>query len=145
MNRAFVVDASATLKLLIDEPDSDHARRFFGRLADPTPPLLYVPDLLYAECANVLWKYVRHYHYAARRAQAALDALSRLALQAVPTQWLCRPAFHLGLRDQITVYDACYLALAERLKCPLVTEDLDLIRRARPRAAVPLSRLADII
>lgn len=144
MSRAFVVDASATLKLLVEEPGTEDARRFFARLADLEPPVLYVPDLLYVECANTLWKYVIRDQDTPGRAQAALQALAELALQAIPTQLLVQPAFRLGTRYRISVYDACYLALAERLRCPLVTEDLDLIRRARAHAAVPLYRLLDI-
>lgn len=144
MNSAFVVDASATLKLFIEEPGTEQARRFFGALTAPAPPVLYAPDLLYAECANTLWKCVSRYRYPLRHAQAALHALDALTLQAIPTQLLVQSAFRLSVRYRISVYDACYLALAERLRCPLVTEDLDLIRRTHAHASVPLRRLSDV-
>ncbi len=141
---SFVVDASAVSKLLVEEPGTEQARSFFSRLADPDPPVIYAPDLLYAECANTVWKYVSHHRYAPQQAQAALDALGALALQVIPTQLLFQEAFRLGLRFRITVYDACYLALAQRLRCPLVTEDKDLARRVRPLSTVALSSLADV-
>ncbi len=145
MSGSFVVDASALLKLLVDEPGTEYARIFFGHLADPDPILLYAPDLLYVECANTVWKYVSRYHYAARDAQASLRALAALALQAIPTQLLFQDSLRLGLRHRISAYDACYLVLAERLRCPLVTEDTDLIRHVRPHTKVPLHRLAEAI
>lgn len=33
-----------------------------------------------------------------------------------------------SLRDNVTAYDACYVALARRLDCPLVTLDARLAR-----------------
>ena len=145
MNRSFVVDASVTLKLLVEEPGSAEARLFFGRLNEPEPPVLYAPDLLYVECANTVWKYVWRYGYAARSAQAALKALADLSLQSVPTQQLFQEAFRLSARHKISAYDACYLALAQQFHCPLVTEDFELIRRVSGRTDSPIFPLADIL
>ena len=145
MNRFFVVDASSTMKLLVEEAESQQARLFFGRLENPQPPLLYAPDLLYIECANAVWKYVAHHGYSAQQAQTALTALGHLALHAVQTQYLFQEAFRLSLRLRITCYDACYLALAERLRCPLITQDVDLIRQVRPHIHVSLHPLAEIV
>ena len=145
MSRSYVVDASAILKLLIEEPGSAEARLFFSRLDSPEPPALYVPDLLYVECANIVWKYVRRHHYAPRSAEAALTALAALSLQAVPTQRLFQEAFRLSVRHQISAYDACYLALAQRLRCPLVTEDLDLTRKIPAHANTTLLSLSSAL
>ena len=145
MSRSFVVDASVALKLLVEEPGSAQARLFFGQLDSPEPPAFYVPDLLYVECANTIWKYVWRHHYAARAAQAALAALAALNLQAVPTQHLFQDAFRLSVRHRISAYDACYLALAQRLRCPLVTEDLDLVGKIHAHASTVLFALADVL
>ncbi len=145
MSRSFVVDASATLKLLIEEPGSAGARLFFGRLSDPAPPSLYVPDLLYIECANIVWKYVWRHGYATQAAHASLKALADLSLQTVPTQQLFREAFHLSTRHKISAYDACYLALAQRFRCPLITEDSKLIRQVSIRTSIPLLSLVEAL
>jgi len=144
VTNGFVVDASVTLKLLVDEPGREYARLFFKRLSDPNPVVLYAPDLLYVECANTIWKYVTRYHYSPRHAQASLDALAALAIQAIPTQLIFQEAFNFSLRYRITTYDACYLALAEQFRCPLVTEDTDLIRQVRPHTKVPLYQLSEV-
>ena len=46
---AFIVDASVAVKWVVDEQFSDAARLLAGAR-------LYAPDLLYIECANILWK-----------------------------------------------------------------------------------------
>lgn len=144
MKDTFVVDASSTIKLFIEESGSEYARLFFGQLASGDPPLLYAPDLLYIECANIVRKYVSHHGFEARRARAALVTLKDLVLQAVPTQDLFQAAFSLSLRYQVSAYDASYLALAEGLRCPLVTEDVDLIRQVRAHSSTVLYRLAEV-
>ena len=145
MNDAFVVDASATLKILIEEAGSEQARLFFGRLASENPSLIHVPDLLYIECANIVWKYVSYHRYAPQSAQAALTALGALAFQVIPTVDLFQDAFSLSVRHRISAYDASYVALARRLRCPLVTENKDLIRRVRSDRTVPLYSLAEVV
>lgn len=145
MSDVFVVDASATLKILVEEAGSEHARLFFGRLASANPPLIHVPDLLYIECANIVWKYVTYHRYAPQSAQTALTALGALAFQVIPTYDLFQEAFSLSVRHRISAYDASYLALAHRFRCPLVTEDKDLIRKIRPDRTVPLYSLAEVV
>lgn len=144
MKDLFVVDASSTAKLLIEEPGTEYARLFFGRLAGSDPPLLYAPDLLYIECANIVRKYVAHHGFEPRRAHAALTTLKDLALQAIPTRNLFQEALSLSLRYQVSAYDASYLALAEGLRCPLITEDAGLSRKVRP-FPVALKRLEEIV
>jgi predicted nucleic acid-binding protein len=38
-------------------------------------------------------------------------------------------ALDLALKWEVTAYDACYLALAEEIKAPLITDDQKLIKR----------------
>ena len=129
MSSAYVVDANVVVKLFVDEELSDEARALLGRLALPEPDQFCAPDLLLAECANVLWKYVRFYGYDVEMARANLADLADLAVQTVPLTTLFREAFEIGCRLNIAVYDACYVALAEGLECPLVTADEPFVRR----------------
>ncbi|MBI3318232.1 MAG: type II toxin-antitoxin system VapC family toxin [Candidatus Omnitrophica bacterium] len=145
MSGSFVVDASATLKLLVEEAGTDYARIFFGHLKGPKAPVFYAPDLLYVECANTLWKYVVHHRTPSRQAQGALETLMELDLEVIPAQLIIQEALLLGIRCHISVYDACYLALAQQCRSPLVTEDLDLIRKVGPHVNVPLHTLAEAV
>jgi predicted nucleic acid-binding protein len=54
---ACVIDASVVLKWTFDEPDSHVA----SRLTKP-PFALVVPDFLFAEVANGLWRQMRRGH-----------------------------------------------------------------------------------
>jgi len=129
MSSAYVVDANVVAKLFVDEELSDEARTLLGRLALPEPDQFFAPDLMPVECANVLWKYVQFYGYDVELARANLADLADLAIQIVPIHSLFQEAFELGHRLNITIYDACYIALAEGLGYPLITADKPLARR----------------
>jgi predicted nucleic acid-binding protein len=124
-----VVDASVAIKLFVLEEGSDAALALFERLAADPPASFYVPDLFYAECANILWKYTRNYGYPAENARLDLLDLQGLALQSVSSMELIEPALELALMFDIPMYDACYLALAQMLEIPLVTADAALARK----------------
>lgn len=143
MKRRFVVDASSALKLFVEEQGTEEARLFFGRLVEAEPPHLVVPDLFYIECANAIWKYVFRHDYPAESAKAALDTLGHLTMESVATRQLFLEAFFLSLKFQISAYDGCYVALAQKLGCGLVTEDLGLIHRMKPHVQIPLHTLAE--
>jgi hypothetical protein len=55
----YVLDASVGIKLFIDEEFSDKVQRLFSGLAEDPEAEIYVPDLYYIECANILLKYTR--------------------------------------------------------------------------------------
>lgn len=128
MIEACVVDASVGIKLFILEADSPAADMLFSSLAAEPPARFYVPDLFYAECANVLWKYVRHYGYPIKNAYRDLTSLQNLDLLTVSSADLLAPAMKLALAHDISIYDACYAALAYQLKFPLVSADRSLKR-----------------
>jgi predicted nucleic acid-binding protein len=124
-----VVDASVAIKLFVVEDLSDQADRLFKGLAEDPPARFYIPDLFYGECANVLWKYVRHHGYPAENARQDVVDLKALALASVSTANLLEAALELAITYDITVYDASYAALAQQLDLPLVTADVPLARR----------------
>jgi predicted nucleic acid-binding protein len=123
-----VIDASVAIKLFVIEDGSDQALALFERLAQEPAADFFVPDLFYAECANILWKYVRSYHYPLENARQDLADLLGLGLQSVPTVEIIRPAMELALAYDLPVNDACYLALAQALGLPLVSADAALAR-----------------
>jgi hypothetical protein len=49
---------------------------------------LVVPDLFYAECANILWKYVRRFDYPLSEGGKNMTALKELKLNTVPSALL---------------------------------------------------------
>jgi predicted nucleic acid-binding protein len=123
----YVVDASVGIKLFIDDRLSGYAHQLFGQLNADPPSELYVPDLFYIECDNVLWKYIRWAGLEQDVALADLENLSQLDLQVTSTADLMTDALQIAAHYSITAYDACYIALANRLDLPLVTADVKMV------------------
>ncbi len=76
-----------------------------------------------------------------RRAYDAVDALAALTIQLLPTVPLLHRMWQ--LRDNVSGYDAAYIAAAEAHGCTLVTADARLARtgglQCRVRLGVPIS------
>jgi predicted nucleic acid-binding protein len=124
----FIVDASVAIKLFIEQPLSDRAIALFDQLDSDFPPKLYVPDLFFIECANVLWQYVRRTNYPADKARQDITNLKEFALEVTPTGELVTEALNLAIAHQISAYDACYLALSQRCNAVLITADQKLLQ-----------------
>jgi predicted nucleic acid-binding protein len=126
-----VVDASATVDLLLGASPATAAVR---RRAAAASFRLAAPHLLDAEVVQVLQRFVRRGEIEAARADGAIDDLIDLPLTRYPHTPLLARAF--ALRDNATVYDGLYLALAEALDAPLITLDAALAQVPGCRAAV---------
>jgi predicted nucleic acid-binding protein len=123
-----VIDASVGIKLFIAGDLTEHVDALFGLLAVDPPAQFYVPDLFYVECANVLWKQTRWAGYSATKAREDLKNLAALALRRVSNVDLLAETIKIAAEENISAYDACYVALAQREKIPLVTADEKLVR-----------------
>jgi predicted nucleic acid-binding protein len=119
----FVVDASVGIKLFVDEPLSERAQALFNKLTEDPPAELYVPDLFYIECANILLKYMRRFGRSLKDSQADLADLNTLSLKTVSTAELMEDALLLASEKNLTAYDACYAVLARQMNINLITAD----------------------
>jgi len=129
MTTVLVVDASVLVVALADDgADGDQARaRLHGeRLA--------MPELADLEIASVLRRQVRAGAVDARRAGLALDDLAALPAQRAPHRPLLARCWE--LRDNLTVYDAAYVALAEAMRATLLTGDQRLARATGPQCTI---------
>lgn len=107
-----VVDASVLVESLAGED---------GRAGRLDGEELHAPHLLDAEVAHVLRKRHRLGLVDVLIATGALADLSQLAITRHAHVPLLDRVWE--LRDDLTAYDALYVALAERLGAPLVTAD----------------------
>ncbi len=132
-----VVDASVLATALGDDgPDGDRAR---ARLRGER---LSAPELVDLEVASVLRRQVRGGEVDIRRAGLALADLAALPLRRAPHGPLLARCWE--LRDNLTVYDASYVALAEALDVTLLTGDGRLARAPGPRCRVETLRSASL-
>lgn len=128
-----VVDASVLAVALADDGvDGDAAR---DRLRGED---LAAPELLDLEVASVLRGQMMAGTLDSRRAGLALDDLDALPLKRAPHLPLLQRSW--DLRENLTIYDAAYVALAEALEAPLLTGDRRLARAPGPRCRIEVLR-----
>jgi predicted nucleic acid-binding protein len=120
-----VVDASAALLALLN---AGPARQALGE------ERLHVPHLIDSEIASALRRQVIANNVSPDVAWRALDAWRRLGMTRYPVFSLLDRVW--ALRDNLSAYDASYVALAEHLTCPLVTADGRLARATGVRCPV---------
>ena len=121
-----VLDTNVCIKQFIADPLTPKVNQLLDHLDNPSAEL-FVPDLLYVECANALWKYVRANLYTAEQVQADLIDLQALRFQVTSTKNLMAEAVQIGLDYGITAYDGCYVALSQQVSAPLLTLDERLV------------------
>jgi predicted nucleic acid-binding protein len=112
-----VVDASALVAYLTE---GEHAEQVRAQLLRPGQ-VLWAPHLVDAEVGHVLRRETLTGELGARAAHAALEDLRDLPLRRVPHRGLLARAW--ALRENLSFYDALYVALAERVRATLLTLD----------------------
>lgn len=111
-----VVDASALVTVLAD--DGADGRRLRARIASER---LAAPEVIDLEVVSAVRRLCAAGRMDVDRAEAAIDDLQALPVQRISHRRLLRRCWE--LRENATVYDAAYIALAESLRATLVTGD----------------------
>ncbi len=126
-----VVDASVLAPALADDgPDGDAAR---ARLRGQS---LMAPELVDLETTSVIRRQFQAGHLDLRRAGLALTDLVQMPLRRASHLPLLERCWE--LRENLTVYDAAYVALAEVLDVVLVTADARLAKAPGPQCEIEL-------
>jgi predicted nucleic acid-binding protein len=115
-----VIDASALVELLLR---SDVGAKVERAIGDAT---LVAPDVVNPEVVQSLRGLERGGKLTSARASTAIDRLAESDISRVPTRVLLREMW--SMRANLSSYDACYVALARALSCPLLTVDRPLTR-----------------
>lgn len=125
-----VIDASAILELLLQTPYG----MLVGEYALAPHQRLHAPHIIDVEVTQTLRRLTRSKTLSIRRAEEALADFHNLSVERhghqdlIPRLW--------QLREVVSTYDACYIALAEALGAPLLTCDGKLARTRGHRAHI---------
>ena len=114
------------IKWVVPEPDSGRAEILLDHG-------LVAPDLIYAECANVLWKKVRRGEITEEEAEIAAQTLDQADITIARTRGRLAVATAIAVELDHAAYDAVYLAVAEASDLRLVTADNWPTRKIRER------------
>jgi predicted nucleic acid-binding protein len=131
-----VVDASVVVTAIGDDgPDGDLARQ---RLRGER---LSAPHLIDIEVTSAWRRLVALGHMDDRRSRLAQQDLIELDIDRVPHCPLLERCWQ--LKDNLTIYDAAYVALAELLGVNLVTADTRIRDAPGPRCPIEVLTSAD--
>jgi len=123
-----VIDASALVDLVVQSERAPAVAQAVGSTD------MVAPDVVNPEVLSILRRLERNGRLTAPQAVRAVDDLMDAPVRRFSTRPLLAEAW--TLRANVTTTDACYVALARILRCPLVTADRKLSRA--PRLGVPL-------
>jgi predicted nucleic acid-binding protein len=118
-----VIDACALVELLLQTSTGGRVARAVGGAS------LIAPDVVIPEVVQSLRGLERGGKVSGARASTAVRRLAESEIARVPTRVLLRDIW--SLRANVSAYDACYVALARALGCPLLTTDRSLTRAPR--------------
>ena len=121
----FVIDASIAVKWVVDEDGTPEALALRQRAK------LIAPELLVAECANILWKKVQRDELLKQEALLAARLLQGAEIELLPMRSLFETATRMSIEINHPAYDCVYLALANNSKCQFVTADERFLRKLR--------------
>lgn len=123
-----VLDASVVAELLVS---SKAGRRVVPHLHGDDD--LHMPHLMAVEVASVLRAWMRRGEIDRDRAEGALEDLAAFPAERWPAEPLLPRIWE--LRDNLSAYDAVYIALAETISANLLSADERLGRAASDAGA----------
>ena len=118
-----VIDASIAVKWVVEEDGTTDA------LALRQKAKLIAPELLVAECANILWKKVQRNELMHDEALLAARLLQGAEIELLPMRSLLESATQISIEIDHPAYDCLYLALAVEKKCKFVTADKRFLQK----------------
>ena len=128
-----VLDASGAIELLLNTARGKRIGRRLGADGE----VVHVPHLVDAEVTHVLRRYVLRGELDERRAALALEHWRNFDVERYPHEPFLRRVWH--LRNNVSAYDAFYVALAEALGEVMVTGDRRLAAAAGLNVRVELA------
>lgn len=134
MTETLVVDASVAVKWVVQEEGTEAALSLRSRE-------LVAPELILAECANILWKKAARAELSREAAPLSAKLLERSGIEFVSLRGLSEQSVALAIELGHPAYDCAYLALALARQCRVVTADRRLLARVSEHGSSQLASL----
>ena len=125
-----VLDASALVEVILRTPIGSAIEQRIVASAET----LHAPHLIDIETTHVLRRYVAKGSIDAKRGREAIDDVASLSLRRYGHAGLLPRVWE--MRNNLTAYDAVYVALAQVLNAPLLTCDRRLAAAVGHRARI---------
>jgi len=115
-----VLDSSVVLKWFVDEVDSGLAIHLRDEYVEGLREII-IPDLLLYEISNAL-RY--NTNFTTKEIKESIDSIIDLEIEIVtPTKYLIHRSIEIARTDNITCYDAVFIALAVDIGDHVITAD----------------------
>jgi len=122
----FVIDSSALMAHLLNEPYNQPSIADAIQVFYLNQAVLYSPLLLPFEVGNVLKSCLTSKRHTAKEITQIHTHYLKLPIKYVPVDF--RTVLNTSTSLNLSYYDASYLTLAKKLKCPLLTLDQKLLK-----------------
>jgi predicted nucleic acid-binding protein len=132
--KTLVIDASVAVKWVVEEQGTAQALMLRRHAR------LIAPELLVAECANILWKKVQRDELSNEEAVLAARLLQAAEVELASTRFLLESATRMAILLDHPAYDCVYLALAVENDCRFVTADERFLRKLGERQQTRFGR-----
>jgi predicted nucleic acid-binding protein len=129
MSEPIVIDASVAIKWIVEEEDSDLARRLAQRD-------LLAPELLHLECLSAIWRRIVRRQLTPGEAPVLLRLLEAIPIRLLAIDEHLDEVLRLSVLLTHPVYDCAYLALALLNRTRVVTADRRFAKAVRSEAAL---------
>lgn len=135
MTETLVIDASVAVKWVVGEDGSEKAVAIRSKFA------FVAPELILAECANILWKKSKRGELTRAEVILAAKLLERSGVELITMMGLGEATADLALSLDHPAYDCVYLALARQRNLRFVAADRRLVDAVGRRGDAALQAL----
>ena len=127
--KSIVIDSSALFALFFPEDYSEWCEKEVKRYSE-----IHIPELAFLETSNAAWKRIMVFKQPSNIVLKNLELLHEFMKNICITHRdldYIQEAIKLSIKLKVTVYDALFLALAERYSVKLLTIDRELVEKLR--------------
>jgi len=132
----YVVDASVGVKWFIEEEYSDKADELLSDFQEGVVELV-APKSFMQEFCNAIRKYVVRDYLSRDIANQYVEKMAEMPLDYIDLDWgIIGESYAKALELSITVYDATYVVIADKLGATIITSDNRLYNQLKDKVRI---------